>query len=711
MRHKWAWLIATVLIFCSCDQNDENPVNVNQDECPNNPNKIHPGVCGCDKDDVIDAMTGIYTCLSTDMDLCPNDPYKDKPGICGCGVADTIGSDGVALCLTQNFDLCPEDPNKTLPGICGCGIADTIDITTGVASCLAEKLDLCPDDDNKTLPGVCGCGIADTPDEATGIPLCTVEELDFCPQDPEKTKPGACGCGVPDVDSDGDGKLDCEETCIYNSEKFEPGVCGCDIPDTKQNVGDSDKDKRVNCLDFCPDNYWKQDDDGCGCDDLYYELQGGSSCARILSNAQDFISFRDNWNQGNFEGQTNDMAFILVDDINLGSVLTQDGASHWVGVGTEDRPFNAIFFGNNHKIEAVRQTGSIRQTLIFGEGTASNVALFAHANQARFYDLKLELTMTGNDHVAGLAAEMSGSSAENISMNGEVSGGSCLGGIVASANNDSMSKVYFSGKVTGTGEYIGGIAGNMLDTQISVARSTAEIHGGQYVGGIAGSVAKSSRLISVHADGSLWGGSYTGAIAGELTSRSSLLNAYTTGVVTCTNAPCALLIAQISDFSTVKNSYTSGVLFDEIPQGGDDDKPEDPEDPENPEEPENPALSVPVAALVASFGSEDSVVETVYYWGEIGVPAIPGAAVDMSLVEEPLSFEYNELRPYTEVTANSASILLLDKLNSALSCNIGICTLDSYPCIRWTSEMTSIRLPGESGDTMSVYLPVLAGGD
>ncbi|MGV9013245.1 MAG: beta strand repeat-containing protein, partial [Flavobacteriales bacterium] len=54
-------------------------------------------------------------------DLCPNDPNKIAPGSCGCGMADTdTDSDGTADCN----DLCPNDPNKIAPGNCGCGNAE-----------------------------------------------------------------------------------------------------------------------------------------------------------------------------------------------------------------------------------------------------------------------------------------------------------------------------------------------------------------------------------------------------------------------------------------------------------------------------------------------------------------------------------------------------------------------------------------------------------
>ncbi len=68
-----------------------------------------------------------------DSDNCPNDPAKTEPGVCGCGVADTDSdNDGTADCL----DNCPDDPAKIEPGICGCGVADTGSDSDSTADCL-----------------------------------------------------------------------------------------------------------------------------------------------------------------------------------------------------------------------------------------------------------------------------------------------------------------------------------------------------------------------------------------------------------------------------------------------------------------------------------------------------------------------------------------------------------------------------------------------
>lgn len=55
------------------------------DECPGDPNKITPGICGCGFPDIDSDNDGTFDC----MDECPNDPDKVEPGKCGCGKPET----------------------------------------------------------------------------------------------------------------------------------------------------------------------------------------------------------------------------------------------------------------------------------------------------------------------------------------------------------------------------------------------------------------------------------------------------------------------------------------------------------------------------------------------------------------------------------------------------------------------------------------------
>jgi len=104
-------------------------------------------------------------------DNCPNDPDKTEPGVCGCGVPDTDSDqDGTPDCK----DGCPADPNKTEPGVCDCGVPDTDTDQDGTPDCK----DNCPNDPNKTEPGVCGCGVPDTDSDQDGTPDCTDDDDD-----------------------------------------------------------------------------------------------------------------------------------------------------------------------------------------------------------------------------------------------------------------------------------------------------------------------------------------------------------------------------------------------------------------------------------------------------------------------------------------------------------------------------------------------------
>jgi hypothetical protein len=126
------------------------------------------------------------------VDGCPNDPNKITPGVCGCGVADTdTDSDGTADCN----DGCPEDPDKIEPGICGCGVADTDTDSDGTADCN----DGCPSDPNKIAPGACGCGVADADTDSDGVADCN----EVCP------------CGDDSVDNNQDGIPDCSQLLPY----------------------------------------------------------------------------------------------------------------------------------------------------------------------------------------------------------------------------------------------------------------------------------------------------------------------------------------------------------------------------------------------------------------------------------------------------------------------------------------------------------------
>ena len=132
------------------------------------------------------ASCGEYTvdivspCSGAPVDNCPNDPNKTEPGLCGCGIPDTdTDTDGTPDCLDQ----CPNDPNKTEPGLCGCadnpvncddGNLCTVDNCDEVLGCWSD-----------------GTGITDVCDDGNG---CTTG--DACLGDSDGTCAGSFACDV-----------------------------------------------------------------------------------------------------------------------------------------------------------------------------------------------------------------------------------------------------------------------------------------------------------------------------------------------------------------------------------------------------------------------------------------------------------------------------------------------------------------------------------
>lgn len=195
------------------------------DNCPTDPAKLEPGVCGCNVADGDTDGDGAFDCV----DPCPADNPDDSDGDTVCNGADACpGAD----------DLVDLDDNGTPDGCQAC--VTTADCDDGNA-CTADTcaVTACTND---VVEGQ-SCGVLGSC-SASGV--CVEPPPDNCPSDPNKLEPGACGCGLPDVDTDGDGALDCVDPC------------------PQDNPDDSDGDGVCNGVDACAgsDDHVDVDDNG-----------------------------------------------------------------------------------------------------------------------------------------------------------------------------------------------------------------------------------------------------------------------------------------------------------------------------------------------------------------------------------------------------------------------------------------------------------------
>lgn len=177
----------------TCDANDDGIPNPCQDGtldpdadgtigdcdgCPDDPQKIEPGICGCGEADVDSDDDGIHDC----DDACPNDPLNDTDG------------DGVC----DGIDNCPSEPNPDQLDQDGDGVGDACRECQSVIVC--KDTDPCTDD--VCIDGICthimkNCPQAQICDPDTGdcVDGCETDancdDRDLCTVD-DKCKDGTC---------------------------------------------------------------------------------------------------------------------------------------------------------------------------------------------------------------------------------------------------------------------------------------------------------------------------------------------------------------------------------------------------------------------------------------------------------------------------------------------------------------------------------------
>lgn len=88
-----------------------------------------------DLNEAVQACSSLSGYVANSNDNCPNDPGKIDPGLCGCSNSEADSDkDGTPDCI----DSCINDENKATPGVCGCGIPDIDTDSDGVLNCIED---------------------------------------------------------------------------------------------------------------------------------------------------------------------------------------------------------------------------------------------------------------------------------------------------------------------------------------------------------------------------------------------------------------------------------------------------------------------------------------------------------------------------------------------------------------------------------------------
>jgi hypothetical protein len=207
----------------TCDANDG---------CPNDPNKIASGICGCGNPDTDSDGDGLANCV----DPCPNLANLQNGDPCNDGNACTI-NDMVTACVcagtfqdTDSDGICDANDNcPTVPGVQGSSCTDGDACTTGDvlnASCVCTGTFQDSDSD----------GLCDANDPCPNLAFLTngdpCDDGNACTTGDVVT---ACVCAGTFTDTDSDGICDANDNCP-NLAGQQGDVCNDGNPNTTGDV-------------------------------------------------------------------------------------------------------------------------------------------------------------------------------------------------------------------------------------------------------------------------------------------------------------------------------------------------------------------------------------------------------------------------------------------------------------------------------------------
>ena len=152
---------------------------------------------------------------------------------------------------------------------------------------------------------------------------------------------------------------------------------------------------------------------------------------------------------------------------------------------------------------------------------------------------------------------LTGSTFENIHVNGNVSGTDYVGGLIGLTDSDvTISKSSVAGNITASGSYVGGLAGSAAGEISESSFSGGVIGNGYFVGGLIGSTSGSVSDSHVNVIGSVSGsGQNVGGLIGSTSGSVSNSYANINGDVSGGGVNVGGLIGYST--STVSNSYTN----------------------------------------------------------------------------------------------------------------------------------------------------------
>jgi len=281
--------------------------------------------------------------------------------------------------------------------------------------------------------------------------------------------------------------------------------------------------------------------------------------------------------------------FILVNDVNLAEYTGMQFKiiGSWIYRGNpNNKPFAGVFDGNDHKIWNFTWASTGRDGIglfacVGKDGQIKNLGMenvnvnvngteeegfyvggLVGFNEGTISSCYSSGSVSGNEHVGGLAGSNWPGRIMNCYSKSSVSGCWEVGGLVGD-NEGTISSCYSSGSVSGYSD-VGGLVGDNSDGIISSCYSTGTVSGGHPTGGLVGYNRLGGDILKSYYTGSVSGDWYVGGLVGW--NCDTITNCYSSGSVSGKGEDVGGLVGH--NYGTISASYSTGNVSGDTEVGG-----------------------------------------------------------------------------------------------------------------------------------------------
>lgn len=262
-----------------------------------------------------------------------------------------------------------------------------------------------------------------------------------------------------------------------------------------------------------------------------------------------------------------DKHYKQMEDIDFSESTVWNEGAGFSPIGNATTRFTGSFNGNGYSIS----------NLTVKNDTSGYIGFFGNARNAKFSNISIKNAdiIGGGSYVGVLLGFGNIVTANNIEVDGTVSGNNQAGGLAGTIWTGTISRIKSSVDVTSTvSGQVGGIIGAASSVQLSESFSTGIITGASnYTGGLIGYTSQYTTVEKSFTSGSVNGTGLVGGLIGGNTYNSSISNSYSIAKVTG-NSRTGAITGYNNTNSTVSGTYwnpersglTVGIDYDDNSQ-------------------------------------------------------------------------------------------------------------------------------------------------